>query len=98
MHLEVQDKREQLIRIMTENLAALRACLHLNQKQFAENIGVCRQTLIALEKNQNKMTWTMFLALVFMFELNEKTNRFLSFLEINPDDIRDMIKRGIQAG
>ena len=73
---------------LTKNLVVLRMMLHLSQSDLAELIGVGRQTLLAIENRKRKMTWSVFLSLVFVFYQNKETKRLLEIFDIYNDEIK----------
>ena len=73
---------------LTKNLVVLRMMLHLSQSDLAELIGVGRQTLLAIENRKRRMTWSVFLSLVFVFYQNKETKRLLEIFDIYNDEIK----------
>lgn len=84
--------KELLIDKMTENLPVLRKKLGVTQTELAELIGVSKYTILAIEKNQRRMTWNTFLSLVLVFSKNKDTDKMLTFFEIYTDEFNDFIK------
>jgi len=64
--------KENLLKIMTDNLPALRAKLGLSQDEVSNIIGISRQTYCAIETQKRKMSWSNFISLLFLFWYNEK--------------------------
>lgn len=83
--------REKLIDNMTENLPIFRKKLKLTQEGLAQIIGVSRSSIMQIEKKKRKMTWTTFLALVFLFEKNPETARLLRALDIYTVELDELI-------
>lgn len=75
---------------MTSNLSALRTMLHLSQAELAALIGVARSTVVYIENRQRKMTWSVFLSLLFLFTQNKETKELLRFFGIYPDEMQDI--------
>lgn len=64
------------IDLLVEELPTLRAKIGLSQSEVGEIIGVSRQTYSAIE-TKRKMTWSVYLALILLFSINEKTEKML---------------------
>lgn len=56
----MNDDKEKLIQILTENLPVLRARLGLSQDGVSTVIGISRQTYSSIEAMKRKMTWNTF--------------------------------------
>lgn len=65
------------IDLLVEELPTLRAKIGLSQSEVGEIIGVSRQTYSAIETKKKKMTWSVYLALILLFSINEKTEKML---------------------
>lgn len=63
--------------MLVEELPTLRAKIGLSQSEVGEIIGVSRQTYSAIETKKKKMTWNLYLALILLFSINEKTEKML---------------------
>lgn len=66
-----------LMMTLAAELPVLRARLGISQEKMAQNIGVSRQTYGGIENGTRKMTWTIFMALIAVFDLNEATSVML---------------------
>lgn len=64
-----------LIDLLVEELPTLRAKIGLSQSEVSEIIGVSSQTYSAIETKKKKMTWSVYLALILLFSINEKTEK-----------------------
>lgn len=62
--------REKGIAIMQHNLLHIRKSLNLSGKEFGEMIGVTRQTINNIEGGRNKLTTTMYLAILYVLNTN----------------------------
>lgn len=82
--------KQKSIENLTKNLVVLRMMLHLSQSDLAELIGMGRQTLVGIENRKRKMTWSVFLSLVFVFYQNIETRRMLEIFEIYTDEIKSI--------
>lgn len=85
-----QKIREQSIEAMTNNMVVLRTMLNLSQAELANLIGVGRQTLAAVENRKRKMTWSVFLSLMFVFSQNKQTNTLLTHLGVYSDLLKSI--------
>ena len=77
--------RDELIMTLTAELPVMRARLGMSQEVMASAIGVSRQTYSAIETRTKKMSWTMFMALIAVLDMNEATSVML-------DQIPDFIQ------
>ena len=60
------------IRVLTRNLPVLRKMLGLTQSEFADIVGLSRQTVVNIENENQKMKRTTFMAMMYLFSLNRK--------------------------
>ena len=86
-----KDEKNTLMKSMSTNLPMLRSKLNLSQEELANLLGVTRQTISSLENGQRKMTWSVFLALILIFFLNEPTKRLLVALNIYTPKLNDFL-------
>lgn len=77
---------------MAENLVVLRSKLRLKQTELANKAGISRQTLIAIENQQRKMSWNTFMSLLCVFRENESTKSLLLLFEIYTDELIEYIQ------
>ena len=75
------DDKRQLILKLSYDLPVLRARLGVSQAELAETIGISRQTYNSIENGKKEMPWTIFLALIAVFQNNEETRKMLSGIE-----------------
>ncbi len=75
---------------MTSNLATLRTMLHLSQAELALLVGLGRQSLVSIETGKRKMTWSVYLSLLFVFSQNKQTAMLLDVFEIYPSELKDI--------
>ena len=83
--------KDKFIESMAENMPVLRKKLKLSQENLADIIGVSRYTIMLIENRKRKMTWTVFLALVLVFERNEQTAILLETFEISCKELEHFI-------
>ena len=68
-----QINKEELIDKFIYELPILRARIDMTQDEIGEIAGLSRQTYSALETRKRKMTWSNFMALLFVFYYNPVT-------------------------
>lgn len=85
MYTDKDKIKNELIMTLTAELPVLRARLGISQEVMATAIGVSRQTYSAIETKSKKMSWTTFMALIAVLDLNEATSVML-------DQIPDFIQ------
>ncbi len=73
--------RKDLIQKLTHELPVLRVRLGASQADIAERIGISRQTYNSIETQKREMNWTIFVALVAVFQNNQETRRMLNSIE-----------------
>lgn len=79
--------KNNMIDNMTKNLPTLRAKASLSQARLAEMIGISRQTLVAIENQKRKMSWSTFLSCFLVFHKNPETNLLLEIYNIYTDEL-----------
>ena len=85
------EKKNELLYKMTENLTMLRTKLGLTQSELADIIGLSRFTLSAIENRQRKMTWNTFLSLLLVFKNNDEVGKILEVVGIYDDELNDFL-------
>jgi len=70
------------IQVLTRNLPVLRKMLGLTQSEFADIVGLSRQTVVNIENENQKMKRTTFMAIMYFFSLNRKTAVYLKNIDI----------------
>lgn len=89
MSLILDEKiKDEAVENMIKNLVVLRTMLHLSQAELATLIGVGRQTLVAIETRKRKMTWSVFLSLMFVFSQNKETRELLELFGIYSEKLK----------
>jgi len=79
------EKRDEYIEKLTEELPVLRARLHISQGELARDVGISRQTYSLLETGKQKMTWITFIAMIAYFSSHAKTRKDLKALGLIDD-------------
>lgn len=77
------------ISCLTKELPFLRKMNHLTQKDLAEILGISRQTITNIESGSSKMKWSVFLAIMFIFNLDHKTSDYLKTIEMPYSDLKE---------
>lgn len=88
MHTDEKIKDE-LVMTLTAELPVMRARLGMSQEVLASAIGISRQTYSAIETKSKKMSWTIFMAIIAVLDLNEATSVMLDQI---PDFIQTIRK------
>lgn len=65
-----EDIREKMLSTLTQALPYLRKELGVSQTVLAQKVGMSRQMISLIERKEQPMTWTQFLAIVFFFKSN----------------------------
>ena len=86
-----EDRREEVIRILTEELPLLRAKLGISQENLCDIVGISRQTYSGIETKKKKMSWSVFLSLLMLFTHNEKTAPIIRSAGAFPDDLQESL-------
>lgn len=81
------DRRNQLIGILVNEIPVLRARLGASQEDVAKRIGVSRQTYNAFETQKKPINWTVFVALVALFDSDPRTKQMLDSITEFKDSI-----------
>lgn len=68
--IKMTEKQKYMISTLSKALPFLRKEIGVSQTLLAEKVGVSRQMISLIERQQQPMTWTLFLAIVFFFKCN----------------------------
>ncbi len=79
-----EDKKEELITAMTNELSSLRNKAEISQDELATLIGISRQTYGDMERKKRRMSWGTYLSLVMFYDYNEKTHDMLRNIGVFP--------------
>lgn len=80
------------IQVLTRNLPVLRKILGLTQVEFADIVGLSRQTVVNIENENQKMKRTTFMAIMYLFSLNRKTAVFLETIDIPYKELKKWLE------
>ena len=86
-----EEKREEVVRILTEELPLLKAKLGISQENLCDIVGISRQTYSSIETKKKKMSWSVFLSLLMFFTNNEKTAPIIRIAGAFPDDLKESL-------
>lgn len=82
-----ETEREQLIGSLVDELPVLRTKLGVSQTEIADMIGVSRQTYSSIETRKRKMSWSIYLSLILVFDCNSKTHDYIRGRGLFPEEI-----------
>lgn len=74
--------QDEYLDIMIKNLPVLRASVNLTQAQLAEKVGISRQTVVGIETRKRPLAWSLYLAMICVFEQYEESEILLNKLEL----------------
>lgn len=83
-----QINKEELIDKFIYELPILRARIDMTQDEISEIAGLSRQTYSALETRKRKMTWSNFMALLFVFYFNPATTESVENAGLFPEELK----------
>lgn len=70
--------QNEYIERMIKKLPVLRTAINLTQEQ----LGVSRQTIVAIENEKSPLSWSLYLAFVLLFQQYEESNILLNSFEL----------------
>ena len=79
---EILAMQNEYIVSMIKNMPVLRATTNMTQAALAEKIGVSRQTIVAIETRKRPMSWSLYLAMICVFEQYEDSRKLLDTYEL----------------
>lgn len=88
-----QINKEELIDKFIYELPILRARIDMTQDEISEIAGLSRQTYSALETRKRKMTWSNFMALLFVFYFNPFTKKAVDMAGLFPEELKSLMKQ-----
>lgn len=77
---------------LSKELPVLRKLAGLTQLDLAEVLDVSRQTITNIESGATKMRWFLFLAIMFIFSLDERTSEYLKIVRIRYSELKKWLK------
>lgn len=87
----MNDGKESIINLLTENLPLLRKKMKMTQEELANQIGISRHSIIAIETSKKSMGWNTCLAIIAVFSKDEDTKNLMDILGITGGDFYDLI-------
>lgn len=87
-----QINKEELIDKFIYELPILRARIDMTQDEISEIAGLSRQTYSALETRKRRMTWSNFMALLFVFYFNPVTREEIENVGIFPNSLKRVLE------
>ncbi len=81
--------------LLADNLPMLRTKLKMTQEDLASALNISRHTVIGIENHNRNMTWTTYLALVYIFKQNSETEKLLEILNLVPREFDDALRGNI---
>lgn len=72
-----EEEKNIMISRLVDELPVLRTKMGVSQDELANMIGISRQTYSSLETRKRKMTWSIFLSLLLVFDYNEQTHNVI---------------------
>ena len=88
------EEQQKFIRVLTDNLAPLRAKVGITQGDLAYLVGVSRQTYSAIENNKKTMSWNTYLSLILFFDYNQATHNMIRNISAFPDELIERFNGG----
>lgn len=76
------------IKVLTHNLSVLRKICGITQSELADIIGLSRQTISNIESGNQKMKRPTFMAIMFLFSLDQNTALYLKNIGIPYKDLK----------
>ncbi len=86
-----EKNKEELIDKLVYELPILRARVNMTQDEISEIAGLSRQSYSALETKKRKMTWSNFMALLFVFYFNPSTRDEVENAGLFPDYLKEIM-------
>ena len=85
-------KRKHLIERLVNELPVLRARLGASQADIAQKVGISRQTYNSIETGKKMMNWTIFVALIAVFQSNDQTREMIKRIEGFEDELTKIME------
>ena len=83
-----------LIKEMENDLLSLRRLLGISSREMGIMMGVSEEEYEAIEAGEAVMDWDMFLAFLFLFRYNSRTEPIVDALGLYPNALRERIEIG----
>ncbi len=93
-----ESDRQDLISRFVDELPVLRIKLGMSQDELSSIVGISRQTYSSMETKRRKMSWSVYLSLVLVFDNNEQTHEMLRNEGLFPERICNSSRSGSIGG
>ena len=80
-----------LLKEMTIDLNSLRHLIGLSRADMGQVIGLPESVYTALENGEQELKWSQYLALLFFFRYNRKTEKVVEALGLYPDSLKETL-------
>lgn len=84
--LSEQEKTNYIAQLVDE-LPVLRIKLGISQDEMGSLLGISRQTYSSIETKRRKMSWTLFLSLILIFDYNDQTHDYIRQSGVFPNKL-----------
>lgn len=82
-----EEEREKLIAKLVEELPVLRIKMGVSQDELAGLLGITRQTYSSIETKKRKMSWSVYLSLILIFDYCDQTHEIIQKAGLFPQRI-----------
>jgi len=79
-----QEKHEMIDKLV-EELPVLRLKVGISQDELASAVGISRQTYSSMETKKRKMSWSLFLSLILIFDYHSATHDLIRSIGVFPE-------------
>ncbi len=89
-YMITKEEKEHYIDALSTELSMLRVKANMSQEEVACAIGVSRQTYSSIERMNRRMSWSIFISLVFLYDCNNKTRSLIRTISFPYDFVRKL--------
>ena len=72
-----EEEKGNFIARLVDELPVLRIKLGLSQDEMGNMLGISRQTYSTIETKRRKMSWSLFLSLILIFDYHDQTHNYI---------------------
>ena len=87
------EQKEKYTKLLSENLAMLRAKAGITQEKLSNLLGISRQTYSAMESQGKAISWNTYLSLIFIYDNIPETRAVMHKLDIISSDLISNLSR-----
>ena len=87
------EQKEKYTKLLSENLAMLRAKAGITQEKLSNLLGISRQTYSAMESQGKAISWNTYLSLIFIYDNIPETRAVMHTLDLTPSDLISNLSR-----